>query len=127
MKERTLIQFEDAADLEAYLKGHGYPEVFHRYKDGVILTDGKRNFALITGKGHICPDAVAFRKDLEDDMDAEDFQNPDCLHDLYLLEYGSGGFYFHQMNELVIEETDGGGSAFRVLMDIGTFESEFID
>lgn len=127
MKEKTLLQFENAADLEAYLKDHGYPEVFRRYKDGVILTDGKRDFALIAGKGHICPDSVAFTKNLEDDMDADDFQDPNLLHDIYLWEYGSGGFYWYRAKELVIEKTTDGEDSFKLLMDIGTFESEFIN
>ena len=125
MKEKTLIQFEGAADLEAYLKSHGYPEVFRRYKDGVILTNEDQNSVLIKEGENPAHYEVAFSGCLEDlDLKMPDEKN--SIAPLYLESYGSGGLFWYQMNEIVAVRTDCGES-LKLLMEIGQFESEFLD
>lgn len=126
MKKKILMQFEDAADLEAHLKDHGYLEVFRRYKDGVILTNGGQYPILITGEGSAYPNKVAFAGCLEDvDLERPDEEN--SINPLYLEAYGSGGLFWYRLEEIAIEKTTDDEGIFKLLMDIGTFESEFID
>ena len=125
MKEKTLLQFENAADLEAYLKGHGYPEVFRRYRGGVIVTNEDQASVLIKEGEKPAHAEVAFSGCLEDlDLKIPDEKN--SLAPLYLESYGSGGLFWYQIGEIVAVRTDYGES-LKLLMEIGQFESEFLD